>query len=176
MTERQFAEFAAVMKSAYPKDNLFEIGKAMEVWYRMLKDIDGKVAMAALEKWIATEKWPPRIADIREYSTDIVTGRSADWSVQWEYVLKLIGKYGYWRPNEAYAEMDEATRQTVKRIGYGNLCKSENMVADRAMFRDVYQAYINRQKQDAQIPEQLRMVINGLQVTGPEGGRLEECK
>lgn len=156
----QFGEFMAIIKSAYPRDNLFAIESVKDVWFRLLKDIDGRILKLAATKWVTTQKWPPSIAEIRLACQDIRDGVDDDWSQKWEFVLKMIGKYGYYRPEEAYAEMDELTKEVVKRIGYGNLCKSENLGIDRASFRDIYLQLAKRKKEDAQMPEQLRLQID----------------
>lgn len=163
MDAAQFGEFMAIIKSAYPRDSLFAIESVKDVWFRLLKDIDGRVLKLAATKWVTTQKWPPSIAEIRLACADILEGNDDDWSQKWEFVLRMIGKYGYYRPEEAYAEMDELTRQVVKRIGYGNLCKSENLGIDRASFRDIYLQLAKRKKEDAQIPQQLRFAIGQMQ-------------
>ena len=35
---------------------------------------------------------------------------------------------------------DEIIREVVKRLGFQNICLSENIVADRARFAEIYQA------------------------------------
>ena len=45
---------------------------------------------------------------------------------------------------------DEVTRDAVKRLGFQNICLSENIVADRARFAEIYQA----------IQQRKRMVVN----------------
>ena len=163
MDATQFGEFMAIISSAYPRDNLFGIESVKDVWFRLLKDIDGRILKLAAMKWVSTQKWPPSIAEIRLACADIQEGNDDDWSQKWELVLKMIGKYGYYRPEEAYAEMDDLTKQVVKRIGYGNLCKSENLGIDRASFRDIYLQIAKRKKEDAQMPEQLRLAIDKMQ-------------
>ena len=163
MDPTQFGEFMAIISSAYPQNNLFGVESVRDVWFSLLKDIDGRILKLAATKWVATQKWPPSIAEIRLACLDIQTGTDDDWSKKWEQVLNLIGKYGYYRPEDAYSEMDELTKEVVKRIGYGNLCKSENLGIDRASFRDIYLTLAKRKKEDAQMPEQLRLMIDKMQ-------------
>ncbi len=174
MDQKQFSEFVAVLKSCYPKDNMFGIAKVVEVWFKQLQDLDYGVAMVALNKWIATEKWPPSIADIRSLCVDVTEGNDTnDWSKAWEQVNKAIVKYGYYRPDEAYKELDKMNplaAETVKRMGYCNLCVSDNQVADRANFRDIYCTLVKRKRQDAQIPVQLRLAIDEMQSVYVAGG------
>lgn len=166
MTMSEFMEIAAVIKGCYPKDNLFNIEKVVEIWYKQLQDIDYGVAMTALNKWIATEKWPPSIADIRSLCVDVTMGYDTDaWSKAWEQVNKMIQKYGYYRPDDAYKEldtMDPLATEAIKRLGYCHVCMSENQVAERANFRDIYCQLQKRKREDAQMPEQLRMTIDNM--------------
>lgn len=180
MDRGQFMEMVAVIKSCYPRDNLLSIDKVIEVWYRQLEDLDYGIAMVALNKWIATEKWPPSIADLRSLYVDIKEGYDTDdWSKAWEEVNRMIIKYGYYRPDEAYAELakiNELAVTVVKRIGYGKLCMSENQTADRANFRDIYCELSKRKKEDSQIPTQVKMMIDemrNLRIANDEHKQLE---
>lgn len=65
------------------------------------------------------------------------------WSIAWEHVQMLIRRYGRTNSAKAYAEMDEITAATVKRLGYINLCNSENVVSERANFRNIYEGIQN---------------------------------
>ena len=65
------------------------------------------------------------------------------WSIAWEQVQMLIRRYGRTNSAKAYAEMDEITAATVKRLGYINLCNSENIVSERANFRNIYEGIQN---------------------------------
>lgn len=181
MDRKEFLELATIIKSCYPKDNLFGIEKVVEIWYKQLEDLDYGVAMTALNKWIATEKWPPSIADIRSLCVDIKEGVDPDaWSKAWEQVNKMIQKYGYYRPDEAYRELDAVdplATEAIKRLGYCHVCMSENQVAERANFRDIYLQLAKRKKEDSQIPEQLRMTIDGMRnlcIAGNDLKQLEE--
>lgn len=65
------------------------------------------------------------------------------WSTAWEQVQMLIRRYGRTNAAKAYAEMDDITTATVKRLGYVNLCNSENVVSERANFRSIYEGIQN---------------------------------
>ncbi len=180
MDRGQFMEMVAVIKSCYPRDNLLSIDKVIEVWYRQLEDLDYAIAMTALNKWIATEKWPPTIADIRTLYVDIKQGVDPDaWSKAWEAVNKMIQKYGYYRPEEAYNEIrniDPLAEEALHRLGYCHVCTSENQVSERANFREIYLQLSKRQREDEQIPEQLRLTIDdmrNLRISGDEQKKLE---
>ena len=62
--------------------------------------------------------------------------------------------------------MDDLTRQAVKRLGFKNLCLSDNMQADRANFRMIYEQLAERKEKDAQMPERLKLVIASMPLLG----------
>ena len=46
---------------------------------------------------------------------------------------------------------DEVTREVVKCLGFQNICLSENIVADRARFAEIYQAIQRRKRTEMNI-------------------------
>lgn len=159
MTKKEFSIFAVALKTYYPKDTILPNEQAMELWYMQLKDLPYEVASTALNSWVATNKWSPTIADIREKSADLMQGERKDWSEGWERVVKCIGAYGYNRQDDALETMDEITRECVKRLGWMNLCLSENLTADRANFRQMYESISERKRKYDLIPASVQEKI-----------------
>jgi hypothetical protein len=65
----------------------------------------------------------------------------------------------YFRQEEALASMREATRLTVQRMGWRELCMSENGMADRAHFLRIYESMEKRTKEENQLPASLKESI-----------------
>ena len=65
MNRKEFALFASALRTYYPREKLLPNEQAMELWFNQLQDIPYKVAELTLNKWVATNKWSPSIADIR---------------------------------------------------------------------------------------------------------------
>lgn len=172
MNKKEFATFAAALKTYYPKENLLPNAQAMELWYRQLEDIPYQLAEIALNKWVATNKWSPTIADIREQATCVKIGDKPLWSDGWEEVLRAIRKFGSYRETEALGTMSEITREAVNRIGFRNMCLSEDITADRANFRMIFEQLAERKQKQNQIPTALHQLIEGVQRKGIE----HECK
>lgn len=166
MTKQEFATFAMAIRTYYPKENILPNQPAMELWYRELQDIPYNVAEAALRKWVSTNKWSPSIAEIREMVTTVTCGSIPDWGDGWEQVLLAIRRYGTYREEEAVNSLDDITRQCVKRLGFRNICLSENINQDRANFRMIYEQIAERQKMDKQIAEPLKLLISNMQQEG----------
>ena len=159
MTRTEFAKIAAAIRAYYPQENILPNEAAAELWFRQLEDIPYQTAVIALNKWVAVNKWPPSIADIRESALDASTDAIPDWSEAWEQVLTAIRRFGPYRQTEAMESLDDMTRTVVRRLGFMTLCSSENVAADRANFRTIYQIMAERKRRDAQLQEPLRLAI-----------------
>lgn len=160
MDRNEFSKIAKAIKTYYPSSpGLFPNMAAVELWYAHLQDIPFQVCTLAVNQWVAVNKWPPTIADLREAAMDVSTQELPDWSEAWETVIKNIQKYGFYRVNEGKEALTGITRQTVERIGYIHLCNSENITADRANFRDIYNSLLAREKKQAILPAGLQAAI-----------------
>lgn len=166
MTKQEFAVFAAALRTYYPRETLLPNQQAMELWYRELQDIPYAVAEAGLRQWVATNKWSPSIADIRAMTSEVAHGEIADWGDGWGKVLKAISQYGSYRESEALNSLDELTRTCVQRLGFRNICMSENIETDRANFRMMYEQMAEKKKRQQQTPIPLQRLISGLQGQG----------
>ena len=174
MNKKEFAIFASALRTYYPKENILPNEQALELWYKQLNDIPYNVAEVTLNKWVATNKWSPSIADIREQATGIVEGEAKEWGEAWQDVLRAIQNYGTYRELEALEGFDDITRQVVKRLGFKNICMSENIQNDRANFRMIYEQEQHRQRQDAQLPPQLKAIISNMPMLLEEGAGNEK--
>lgn len=137
-TYEQFKVLVKGLKSAYTNPSFLPDGAAIKVWYAFLKDLPYETLEQGIYRYILTNKFPPSIAEIREACT--TDPYAIDWSGAWEQVQYVISRYGYYREAEAMEHLDEPTRRCVKRLGFQNLCVSENAVADRANFRAIFEA------------------------------------
>lgn len=172
MTEQEFSYFTAALKTYYPREGLFPNKQSMELWYKQLQDLDFKVAETALNKWVATNKWSPSIADIRQQAAEVANGELPDWSEGWKNLLSCISKYGMYRPAEAMESLDPITRRCVERLGYNYICMSDNITADRANFRMMYEAEAEREKHRQQLPELVQKQI--AQIRQEHNGMIED--
>ena len=170
MDKKQFAIFASALRTYYPKEKLLPNEQAMQLWFNQLQDIPYDVAEVTLNKWVATNKWSPSIADIREQAAGITQGEAKDWGDAWQDVLRAIRLYGSYQEGEALDSLDETTRKVVKRLGYKNLCFSEEIQVDRANFRMIYEQQAERDKQDVQLPQRLKALISNMPMLLEEGG------
>ena len=82
------------------------------------------------------------------------------WSDGWEEVLRAISKYGMYSETEALQSMSELTRKAVKRLGFKSICISENIMADRANFRMIFEQLSDRESTAQQLPADLQNLIS----------------
>ncbi|RDU25041.1 replicative helicase loader/inhibitor [Anaerosacchariphilus polymeriproducens] len=155
----QFATISSAIKASYPSANLMPDDQSKSVWYTMLADLDYDTCLNALKIHISTNKYPPTIADLREKCSLVSEGEIDDWGKGWKQLEDAIRFKGMYREDEAYEEMDEITQQVVKRLGYKNLCVSENVTADRANFRMIYEQIQERKKKMDVLPKNLQVQL-----------------
>ena len=166
MEKREFATFAAALRTYYPREQLLPNDQAMELWFRQLQDLPYIVVETALNKWVATQKWSPSIAEIRGMAVSVTQGEKMQWSDGWEKLQAAIRYHGYYGEAEAMASFDEVTRQTVKRLGFKELCMSENMMQDRANFRMVFEQIAEQKQEKDMLPYSLNQMIEDIQKRG----------
>lgn len=162
MEREQFKILCKGMKAVYTQESFLPDADAFNIWFSLLGDLEYSVLNAAIQKYMLTNKFPPTIADLRELATNICTGEIADWGEGWEQVLQAIRRYGYYRESEALGTMDSLTQTCVKRLGWRNLCMSENNNHDRANFRMMYEQLAERTKKEAVLPLSLNNTIKQL--------------
>ena len=151
MNKKEFSIFAMALKTYYPRENLLPNEQAMELWFKQLEDIPFQVAEVGLNKWVSLNKWSPSISDIREIASETMSGQITDWGDGWEQVLKAIRVYGSYNAGAALDSMDSITRKCVERLGFREICMSENISVERANFRMLYEQIANRQKEDSKL-------------------------
>lgn len=159
MTKEEFSILARGLKAVYTQPSFLPDSDALNVWYTLLKDLDYMVVQTAIQKYMLTQKLPPVIADIREMASSVTMGEKALWSDGWEEVVMAIRRYGSYNEEKAMENMSEITKQCVRRLGYQNLCRSEDISIERANFRMIYEQISKREEENRKLPVQMRKWI-----------------
>jgi hypothetical protein len=115
-----------------------------------------------LKEIISTNKFAPTIAELRERCASIASPQIKDWGEGWQDVMNAIRFCGMYQEEQALQRFDEITLKCVKRLGYQNICTSENVTADRANFRMIYEQEANRIKTNNQIPISVKQDVVSL--------------
>lgn len=171
MTFEEFGVIAKAIRQYYPKETIMPTPESVALWFEELKDLDATVTKTAIRKWVSTNKWSPSIAELREAVNKITQPKIKDWSEAFEEARQAIRRFGWYNPKDALDSLDELTRETVRRMGYHDMCMSENHASDRANFRDIYNTLAERKKQERQIPEAIRIIITQNTQYGLPAGR-----
>lgn len=162
MNNKEFSIFANLLRTAYPKEKILPNREAVELWYRLLADIPYHAADLFLQKWVATHPFSPAISEIRE-GVALFSGNSVpDWGMGWKEVLAAIGKYGYMNERKALESLSPVTRSAVERLGWQNICLSEEEGVIRAGFRQCFEAAAKQAREELQIPARLKKAIEEL--------------
>ena len=108
------------------------------IWADVLADIDPSDGAAALKRWIcddANAGKRPEPGQIRRIADEARHGRKRHGGDAWGDVLREIGRTGRYRSPQF---VDDVTARAVARLGWRELCDSDNAVADRARFVQLY--------------------------------------
>lgn len=148
----------AVLAAAYQRSDFNE--QATAVWVEALDDLDPGALQIAVKKLIATAKFCPSIAEIRQAALHAVSSigeRSADEA--WGDVLNAISTYGWAKPPQFDDPLVERALQCT--IGWYDLCTSniEDGPSHRARFIAAYESLHRRAVEGRLLPDSLRQEI-----------------
>lgn len=155
MNKQEFKKIADAIRTYYPRENPFPNKAAYQLWYEEFKELSYEAAVAGLRRHVNTSKWCPTIAELKEAIVTNVAG-SKDWGEAWNECIRAINRYGQYQEEEALESMSPMTRQIVKRLGYRDLCLSENQMQDRANFRMVFDQVVSNEYEKAALPQSLQ--------------------
>lgn len=172
LTFEEFKKIAKGLKAVYTSQTFLPDEDSLKTWYHMLKDIPYEWLSMASYKYMATDKFPPTIAELRKGVLQLAEP-TGDWSDGWQQVQNAIRRYGMYQEQEALNSMDELTRTIAKRLGWKSLCTSDNQMTDRANFRMAYEEAANVTKEKAVLPEKLSKQIAAIQNKALIGGANE---
>jgi loader and inhibitor of G40P protein len=148
----------AVLAAAYPHARFSEA--TVDLWARMLGDIDPHSLALAVERLISTSKFCPSIAEVREAALgNAVAIGEASAGEAWAIVLDTISGTGWAR---APTFKDPVVWRAVQcTSNWYDLCTSDvsDMPAHRARFQQAYEALQRKVRDGLLLPESLRAAI-----------------
>lgn len=159
LTKKEIGKLVAFAAANHLNMQDKDLRPTAALWEKMLEDIPFAVAEKALVKVMATSKWFPTVAEIREAALEIAGIGIPDPATAWAEVMaevRRIGTYGV--PEFSCPEIKAA----VSVIGWRDICLSENIGIERAHFMNAYKAYEEQAKERAQLPPSLRREIEQL--------------
>lgn len=153
MTDAEVRKLVAVLLGAYPSARMTE--STSGVYERMLRDLDYPAANAAVEKLLATSRFMPTVAEIREAVLSLTAGDAPTGGDAWGQVIASVHRYGRnRRPGHDFQFADPVVAHCVKAFGWEEICDSESQTADRARFIEMYEQ-VQRQARQRQLSDSL---------------------
>ena len=168
MTDPEAKRVLAILFAAYPVETRNvtreEAEATARAYRRGLDDLDENVAMHAIDRLIKTAERLPTIAALRKAALEIQHGRKRPGGEAWGDVLKAMRSYGHIRePGIHFQFEDPLVARAVAAFGWQDLCGSENAIADRARFIELYESLEGNARADAQISNGARLLKSGSQ-------------
>lgn len=140
-----FRKVMAVLAATYPRQEIS--GETATAYYAVLQDLPLDLLKAATLHLAATSKWFPAASEIRSTAFELVEREAGvpDAYQAWQQVIESMRSGGsYSKPEWSHP----AIGATVNAIGgYGYLCRSENMISDRARFVEAYGVMLKRERE-----------------------------
>ena len=163
-TNRKVAEALVPLLATWPDEGM--PAERLAAYTLVLGDLDGQVLQAAVAQCLATCRFFPKPAEIRQTAFDLRARGEAlpDAMAAWGQVVEEIRRSGSYGPPHFEHEM---ITDAVRHVGgWRYLCLSENVSADRARFVEAYTDL--RQRHEAEVRmvpavrEQLQLVAERL--------------
>lgn len=154
MKKSEAAEIVMMLIAAYPATKATE--QTSQVYEAMLGDLDADVARAAVQRLLATSRWMPTIAEIREACTAQTHGAARSGEQAWAELMMAKRKHGYdygavdtHRRSKDPLFGDPLIQQCLMMWGGWNaFALADEDAAARARFIALYGELAGRERQD----------------------------
>ena len=182
MTKADAAKLVAIVVTAYPNYDKFKDAKAVEatvnLWAIMFESDPGGIVGLAVKKHIATSKWPPSVAEIRELMLESQHPELVPPDQAWAAVSDLLYSEGEYNHGDLYRQLPPLIARTVETIGWGNLyemhrsyCRGGKPGMDRVAFMQQYTPMYEREKAKAMTPRAISAGIDTALAALPDGSQ-----
>ena len=135
----------------------------------------GAAVGLAVKKHIATSKWPPSIAEIRELMLETTHPEIVPPDLAWAAVSDLIFTLGRYQWDDAKKRLPPLVVRAVEIIGWKQLYDMHKATEnggkagmDRVAFMGQYAPMYDRAKREAMTPPQIAVKISGEQAALPD--------
>lgn len=168
MTHDETVKLIALLVVAYPNHEKFRDEKHIQMtvalWEQMFAGDAFRLVQLATEKHIATSKWPPSIAELRDIIADITMPGVLPPDEAWREVTKLLAIHErLYQPTSDYLPPEIA--EAVDTVGYDELQAIHRAAAngasskaglDRVAFLQAYEAIRMRKREQGALPAAVR--------------------
>jgi hypothetical protein len=134
MTETEATRLVGGLMAAY-RTGEHLAPETIDAYIEDILDLDYEPAAIAVKQLRQTRTFLPSIAELRQATAIITTGRLPDPDEAWAEVMQQLRAVGH---SGQPTFTDSAIAATVRAMGWLELCASTNQVADRAHFLKLY--------------------------------------
>jgi hypothetical protein len=155
MTREETSRLVAVMLASVPNHRVDSrsVPDMINAYADLLSDLSYEQCNAAVRALLQTRTWLPSVADIRSTALELTRGPVRAGGEAWGGVLNAMKYEGAYRtPGVEFVFSDPVTARCVSALGWKELCLSENTIADRARFIDMYDGLAVQDRREVQSP------------------------
>lgn len=157
MNRQDASRIVAVIIAACPSQSARldggRVASMIDAFAGLLGDLTYEQVNAAVSALLQTSPFMPAVADIRARVLELERGPVLAGGEAWSSVQAAMKREGSYRtPGVEFAFRDETTARCVAAMGWRELCLSENTVADRARFIDLYDELAVQSRREQQSP------------------------
>ena len=158
MSKEEFIPIVRTMKAVYADPKFIPDESAITVWYELLKDLDSKALMAAVAKYMQTEKFPPFPADLRKMlQTNYMSAEAA-----WSHVSNALWSCtSYKKAEEAFDRLPEECQRTLGSADalYAYTQGEWNESVNKSLFIKSYNPTVERMQIESRMSPSLRTAL-----------------
>ena len=157
MKKEEFIQALRVLSLAYDKE--FN-QQQTEVWYSFFIKDDYEIFRTAIKNLVATNKYLPSIAEIKQEMANIQTKDIPKAEDEWQEVIRAVHKFGENIP-KVREYLKPYTFYIANNIGYINICNSdeERQIWNRKEFIGEYNALKDKEIENIQIGAEERTFL-----------------
>ncbi len=155
MNRQETAQILSVLFAAFPsaRPHQSKAEITLDVWTTALGDIAFDAARQVVQSLIETRTFMPAIAEIRSMASQLSRGRVRSGAEAWPGVVSAMRQEGAYRtPGVEFVFADPIAARCVQLMDWQALCLSENTVADRARFIELYDKLAAEVRSERQSP------------------------
>jgi CDP-glycerol glycerophosphotransferase (TagB/SpsB family) len=169
-----FLQVWNLLAIAYPnycrEQSAETLAQTLKLYWQLLADLPIEQLKSAALRHVATSKFFPSVAELRDAAATLALTPAQTAVEAWGEVLAAMGDVRYYIYDDHYETPQFAnpiTNRLVRSMGWRDLCRSENAVADRARFTQAYEQLAARQRSEAALPETLQAGAHAPALSGP---------
>lgn len=154
------------MAIAYPNGKYEPNVPTVNLWWKFVSGMTYAEAEAAVDAHIATSRFPPTPADIRDQYARAQSEARGDLTAgeAWGKVRRAVSRFGYYQPEAAREFLGATLWAAIDQIGgWAYLCTTEDDTSTlSAQFERRYKAAAEQQKYRDMVPLQVQEHLKAL--------------